>query len=110
MDAQLDLFPEPDLPLYASHKVLRAAEIRGIEIGTLSCALTVVYPSEEGIVIRRIAVPDEFFFRKRPLAGDFYVEYEDGYQSWSPRKNFLEGYAPVRITVTHNNDHESDGA
>lgn len=38
---------------------------------------------------------DKIFLRYVPDAGDFYVVYEDGYESFSPRKAFLEGYKPV---------------
>jgi hypothetical protein len=34
----------------------------------------------------------EIFARYVPVPGDFYVVYADGYQSFSPRKAFLEGY------------------
>ncbi len=42
-----------------------------------------------------IRLPDRMFSRYTPVSGDFYVVYADGYQSFSPRKAFLEGYSPI---------------
>jgi hypothetical protein len=44
---------------------------------------------------RWIDVGDRHPFKnpdKLPQVGDFYVEYEDNYVSWSPRQAFLTGY------------------
>lgn len=40
-------------------------------------------------------VPESAVVRYRPQPGDFLVVYEDGYQSFSPRKAFLEGHTPA---------------
>ena len=32
---------------------------------------------------------------KKPQVGDYYVQYEDGYESWSPAKAFEDGYTKV---------------
>ena len=29
---------------------------------------------------------------KKPQVGDYYVQYQDGYESWSPRDAFEAGY------------------
>jgi hypothetical protein len=39
-----------------------------------------------------ITVSEDMFTRYQPVKGDFYVVYEDGYQAFSPRKAFLDGY------------------
>jgi hypothetical protein len=39
-----------------------------------------------------VCLPYEMFSRYKPIVGDFYVVYADGYKSFSPRKAFLEGY------------------
>lgn len=40
-------------------------------------------------------VPSNFFARGKPVPGDYYVAYEDGYASWSPAKAFEEGYTKI---------------
>lgn len=35
------------------------------------------------------------FYRYTPVPGDYFVQYEDGYKSFSPRKAFLDGYTRV---------------
>ena len=39
-----------------------------------------------------VAVPESFFARGDPGAGDYLVRYEDGYLSWSPKAAFEAGY------------------
>jgi hypothetical protein len=76
---------------YISHKRVQAAEI--IYVGNYDT-------DDKGATVRRITLaggeevtlPAETFARYVPLPGDFYVVYEDGYKSFSPRKAFLEGY------------------
>lgn len=33
--------------------------------------------------------------RSSPIVGDYFVEYEDGYRSWSPVKAFIDGYERI---------------
>lgn len=79
------------MPSYTCHKRVKALEIE--KVGSY-CQAT------EGLM-RNIwfvgddhweLFPDKMFTRYVPIPGDFYVVYEDGYQSFSPRKAFLEGY------------------
>lgn len=78
-------------PRYTSHKTVHA-----LEIG----ADAPIVVREDGIVTLPIAdygfgsidVKAEVVARYMPVAGDFLVQYEDGYRSISPRKAFLEGY------------------
>jgi hypothetical protein len=84
------------LPLYTCHKQVRALEIR--TIGAYSYE-----PSPEARLVREVVFADpaypplkldeSLFARYVPMPGDYYVVYEDGYQSFSPRKAFLEGYS-----------------
>jgi hypothetical protein len=88
-----------ELPLYACHKKVRALEIRAI--GHYA-------PDAAGKLRREIHFKDagfpsiwvegELFTRYVPLPGDFYVVYEDGYTSFSPRKAFMEGYSLVETS------------
>lgn len=82
--SELDTVLKP----YTCHKKVRAAEITSVgEIvdGALTCAVTL-----RGTLT--IDVKAEVFVRYMPVPGDYLVVYEDGYQSFSPRKAFLDGY------------------
>lgn len=77
-----------DWPRYRSHKVVKALEIE-----------TVMPRISGGIAVtaggRDFDLPTVMFSRYSPVKGDFLVEYEDGYQSFSPRAAFLAGYTKV---------------
>lgn len=90
-----EIYVTKQLPLYVCHKKVRALEIRSIGH----------YSTDQNEKLRRqvtfadpaflpIDVPGEMFARYTPMPGDYYVVYEDGYASFSPRKAFLEGYSP----------------
>jgi uncharacterized protein YodC (DUF2158 family) len=76
-----------DLPLYKSHKTVRALEIAGVSDGVLYF-MDPKYPSQP--------IDRKMIERYVPVRGDFYVIYDNGdgttYASFSPRRNFLEGY------------------
>lgn len=74
---------EADMPRYKSHKTVQALEIKEV-------AGHVLYFKDESF--DSIDAPEELFSRYTPVPGDFLVLYEDGYKSFSPRKNFIEGY------------------
>lgn len=91
------------LPQWKSHKVVRAAPIRAI------------YPTEgdqePGWIVYldgnpgpndpqpwpAIHVKPEIFSRYQPKPGDYFVIYDDGYESVSPKKAFEEGYSQVQV-------------
>jgi hypothetical protein len=83
-----------DAPLYRSHKTVRALEIK----------LLIMPAAEGGSPLLMFADPEYpsqsidpvMVARYVPVPGDFYVIYEDGYRSFSPRKAFLEGYTLVQ--------------
>lgn len=81
-----------EMPRYISHKQVWALEIA--TVNRLTCSLTF---KDEGFA--PIKLPVEMWSRYQPVEGDFYVQYADGYKSFSPRKAFLEGY--TRETQTH---------
>lgn len=76
-----------DMPKYRSHKVVGALEIAHAE--RLTCRVSFVDHPDT------IIVGAEMFVRYQPTQGDFLVEYEGGYQSFSPRAAFLDGYLPA---------------
>lgn len=73
---------------YQCHKRVQAAPITRIE--------------DEAVVVEqpngyrnRVDVPAGFFGRGVPQPGDYLVQYEDGYLSWSPKAAFEAGYRVV---------------
>jgi hypothetical protein len=78
----------PELPQYVSHKRVWALEIA--EIGQRMENGYAVSFRDAGY--DPVELPYEMWARYKPVPGDFYVVYADGYKSFSPRKAFLEGY------------------
>jgi|SRR5882762_754125 len=85
------------LPQWRSHKIVRAAPIRAIyksgvtnemEDTSIEARPWIVYldgyPSFQ--------VDAKVFARYFPQPGDYFVVYDDGYESVSPKKAFEEGY------------------
>jgi hypothetical protein len=85
-----------ELPLYISHKKVRALEIRstgGLSFDASGRPMRELIFADPGFL--PIWVSGDLFVRYTPVPGDYYVLYEDGYNSISPRKAFLEGYSPA---------------
>jgi hypothetical protein len=76
-----------ELPLYQCHKKVRAAKITGIAPSTSDSTLLKL---EE--VGGTVTVPLEWATKHKPQIGGYYVQYADGYISYSPAKAFEEGY------------------
>jgi len=77
---------ERQMPRYKSHKTVWALEIKDITDFRLHFV-------DEGFA--SIEIDPKMTARYTPVPGDFYVQYEDGYISFSPRKAFLDGYIKV---------------
>jgi len=73
------------LPQYQCHKVVGAMQITATHPGAnmLEC--------ED----RNITVGPTYFAKHGPTPGGYYVQYEDGYQSFSPAEAFESGYELV---------------
>ncbi len=81
-----------EMPKYVSHKEVSALEIEGITaLGTIGDKLMYKLHFKDE-AYSSIAIPAEMCARYTPVKGDFYIVYKDGYESFSPRKAFLEGY------------------
>ena len=85
--------PAEHLPLWRSHKLVRAAKITDMHVlGPRDFILTVQLQGELGV-----QHVDEAWLHKRlpdggsPLGG-YFVAYEDGYTSWSPAEPFERGH------------------
>ncbi len=81
---------EVEMPRYQSHKKVWALEIRAINETTGHHRLEFI---DEGYA--PVKLEKSLFSRYVPVPGDFYVVYDDGYKSFSPRKAFLEGYTKL---------------
>lgn len=108
------------LPLYRCHKEVRAAQILDIEVVStypidapevtgapgevveVDSVSAAVLPVEVGLRLtlsnlERVTITADFYVRRRPLVGDYYVDYGD-YQSLSPQVAFEAGYSLVHAT------------
>jgi len=84
-----------NMPVYECHKKVHALEVASVgnykhnpELGSL--VRTIIFTDGTSRDLR-----DDIFKRYIPERGDFYVVYEDGYESFSPRKAFLDGYKAI---------------
>lgn len=88
-----------DSPLasYRCHKVVKAAEILAVAERPLGAALLTLKTADGGRIEWRTASGwmDRYNFRQGDPDLGFFVEYEDGYTSWSPSKAFTEGYKRI---------------
>ena len=75
-----------EVPRYRSHKQVWALEIATVNGHKLTFRDAGYAP---------IMCDAPMFSRYTPVAGDFYVVYDDGYKSFSPAKAFREGYTRI---------------
>lgn len=76
------------------HKQVSAAKIAKIytdDEGEVIWLLEIV-PGARSAVMK---VKNELIARGAPEVGDYYVRYDDGYESWSPKKAFEDGYTRI---------------
>lgn len=90
-----------EMPKYKSHKEVHALEIASVEKDIDKAqednretdGTAMIYP-----VDRRYApfkVEANYVNKHNPQAGGYYVVYEDGYESWSPKEAFESGYTLI---------------
>jgi hypothetical protein len=85
---------------YQCHKRVQAAKIRAIvDKGDATVTLQFVdesnaaaYPAGSAASIE---VDRSYIEKHKPQVGGYFVQYVDGYQSFSPAKAFEDGYAEV---------------
>lgn len=80
--------PAIEMPRYVSYKKVWALEIASVDRLIFKVSFL-----EKGYA--PVKLPADMWARYQPVAGDFYVVYDDGYKSFSPRKAFLEGYSRI---------------
>lgn len=98
---EMDAGKKPALPLYDCHKQVRAGKITRID----RSACGVRY--EIHMDATSVVVDSDFVSKHKPIEGGYYVEYEDGYRSYSPAKAFEEGYslAPTTTSLAESPEH-----
>lgn len=83
-----------EMPEYKCHKLVRAAKITGVALDddtmTDQGAVTVLNFGDIGL--SKTVYPD-WVKKHEPKIGGYFVEYEDGYTSYSPAEAFESGYA-----------------
>ena len=80
------------LPRYKCHKVVRAAKIELVTYGGGSITGSALLDLVGG---HSRHVREEWAERHNPEAGGYFVEYEDGYTSYSPAEAFEAGYTLI---------------
>ena len=87
------------MPRYKCHKEVRALKITDVKMkpvgptglpGVLGSALHF-----DGSGFIPIDVSAAWMAKHEPVAGGYYVVYEDGYSSFSPAKAFVDGYTLI---------------
>lgn len=87
-----DNFPI-EMPRYQSHKFVRALHIAGVEIHKDGSAT--IAPKEKGFKPFRTRKGWGERFEGSEEDPGVYVEYADGFTSWSPTTAFKQGYKQV---------------
>jgi hypothetical protein len=84
-----------EMPKYQSHKQVWALKIKAIVRdgegeNRESDGSAMITPEEEGYAPFR--VEHEYMHKHKPEVGGYFVQYEDGYKSFSPAEPFESGY------------------
>lgn len=104
-----DLERASGLKLYSSHKEVLAVKIESIiKYDDMEDNSQIINEMEFGDILVIPVTPamhtqlDSFVLDKKyvdkhnPQVGGYYVQYKDGYQSWSPAEAFEDGYTEVK--------------
>lgn len=81
-----------EMPRYQSHKKVWALQIESIHEEKVTNGFVLNF-MDLGYGSRR--VDDKVVLRYMPVPGDYFVVYDDGYESISPKKAFEEGYTKL---------------
>ena len=77
-----------DLPTFKCHKEVRAIKIHRILEKQDGSALLI--PDKDGF--DAISVDENYMKKHEPKSGGYFVMYKGGYKSYSPAKDFEDGY------------------
>lgn len=85
------------MPKYRSHKEVWALKLADVidptKDGNESDGTRILVPAEDGYAPFR--VDRDYVHKHKPAAGGYYVQYADGYTSFSPAAPFEEGYTRI---------------
>lgn len=79
---------QPEWPTYICHKQVKALEIRAVDL-----AHGLITPADKRYAA--FYVGSDYLHRHKPEAGGYFVRYSDGYESFSPKEAFEQGYTLV---------------
>ncbi len=91
-----------EMPRYACHKEVWALKISAIVLDSdlaqrdgnrETDGSALLYPNEPGYA--PVKVTHQYMRKHQPKIGGYFVVYKDGYQSFSPKEAFEEGYTRV---------------
>ena len=80
-----------EMPRYECHKQVWALKIREVQDNKATNP-TLAF-EEDGYA--PIPVDWDWYYKHKPLPGEYYVVYADGYKSYSPAKAFEDGYTRI---------------
>ena len=84
--------PQIQMPQFQSHKKVWALQIKEV-LREPDGEVVTLHFIDSSYAPRKVTY--EVISRYWPKEGDYYLVYEDGYQSVSPRKAFEEGYTKL---------------
>lgn len=91
------------MPAYKSHKTVWALKIASVvpdESAPSGSEGSVILAFENPLFAPR-RMGEDYAKKHNPQAGGYYVQYQDGYESFSPAEAFESGYAPVGAEPPH---------
>jgi len=96
-------FNPSTLPVYRSHKLVRAAKIAALQCDPGLYILVLALP---GAQFATVEVSNDWLSKRVPtdkmVSDGYYVIYDDGYASWSPAEAFEKGHTmePPALPIT----------
>lgn len=93
--------PTVEMPRYSCHKEVHALKIKSIvydsDIAEIEERETdgsaTIVPEDSGYASFKVS--SQYINKHNPEAGGYFVVYKDGYQSFSPKEAFEEGYTRI---------------
>jgi len=87
-----------EMPKYKCHKIVRALKIRLVKPHMFSGKCTsciLAFEEFQGQQYPPMTLSGKYYDNHKPQNGGYYVEYEDGYKSFSPADAFEDGYSLI---------------
>jgi len=80
------------MPMYQCHKKVYALKIQSVQVqtGDEGPRGAIITPEEPGFA--PFEVDGTYVMKHNPKPGGYFVQYEDGYKSFSPAEAFENGY------------------